>query len=85
MKINFIIALLIFSVSSQSVSNFNDAFLEDVIDITQLEFSDGSFYQGQVSECLLDLIVISCMHGKGVYTFKTGSKYTGKFSNNKLF
>ena len=33
MKINFIIALLIFSASSQSMSNFNDAFLEGVNDI----------------------------------------------------
>ena len=51
-------------------------------DIKQIEFSDGSFYQGQVNECLLDFIVAPCMHGKGVYTI-AGSKYVGDFLNNK--
>ena len=25
----------------------------------------------------------SCMHGKGIYTFKSGSKYVGNFAKNK--
>ena len=48
-----------------------------------MEFSDGSLYRGQVEECLIGLDVESCMHGKGIYTFKAGSKYVGEFYNNK--
>ena len=83
MKINFTSLIILYLFSSPLLANINNAFLEDVSDITQIEFSDGSLYQGQVSECLLNLIVVPCMHGKGVYTLRAGSKYAGEFSNNK--
>ena len=75
MKRNFIIALFIVLVSGPSSANLNDAFLENINGVIQMEFSDGSLYQGQMEECLINLDVTSCMHGKGIYTFKTASTY----------
>ena len=69
MKINFITVVTFYLFSSPLMANFNDAFLEGVNDIKQIEFSDGSFYQGQVNECLLDFIVAPCMHGKGAVSY----------------
>ena len=83
MKIKFIVALSIILVSSTSSASFNDSFLDNINDIVLMEFSDGSLYRGQVEECLIGLDVESCMHGKGIYTFKAGSKYVGEFYNNK--
>jgi hypothetical protein len=83
MKIKFIVVLSIILVSGMSSASFNDAFLDNINDVVLMEFSDGSLYRGQVGECVIDLDVTSCMHGKGIYTFKAGSKYMGEFLNNK--
>ena len=83
MKRNFIIALFIVLVSGPSSANLNDAFLENINGVIQMEFSDGSLYRGQVGECVIDLDVTTCMHGKGIYILKAGSKYMGDFLNNK--
>ena len=79
MKVKFIVALSIILVSGISSSTVNDAFLANTKDLVLMEFSDGSLYRGQVGECVIDLDVTTCMHGKGIYTFKAGSKYMGDF------
>jgi len=77
------VALSIILVSGISCASFNDAYLENINDIVLMEFSDGSLYRGQVGECVINIDLTSCMHGKGIYTFKAGSKYMGGFLNNK--
>ena len=83
MKNNFIIALFVFLATQQSFANLNNAFLKNIEDVIQIKYSDGSVYHGQVKECVLNFSVVPCMHGKGVYTFRAGSKYVGDFLNNK--
>ena len=83
MKVKFIVALSIILVSGTSSSTVNDAFLANTKDVVLMEFSDGSLYRGQVGECVINIDLTSCMHGKGIYTFKAGSKYMGGFLNNK--
>ena len=83
MKIKSIVALSIILVSVMSSASFNDAYLNNINDFVLMEFSDGSLYRGQVGECIIDTDETTCMHGKGIYTFKTGSKYVGEFLNNK--
>ena len=83
MKVKFIVALSIILVSRTSSSTVNDAFLANTKDVVLMEFSDGSLYRGQVGECVINIDLTSCMHGKGIYTFKAGSKYMGDFLNNK--
>ena len=72
MKRKIIVALSIILVSGSSNGNFNESFLENIDDVIHMEFSDGSLYRGQVEECLIGLDMTSCMHGKGIYTFKAG-------------
>ena len=83
MKVKFIVALSIILVSGTSSSTVNDAFLANTKDLVLIEFSDGSLYRGQVGECVIELDVTTCMHGKGIYILKAGSKYMGDFLNNK--
>ena len=83
MKRKFIVALSSILVSGISSASFNDSFLDNINDIVIMEFADGSLYTGQVGECVIDIDLTSCMHGKGIYTFKAGSKYMGEFLNNK--
>ena len=79
MKRKIIVALSIILVSGSSNGNFNESFLENIDDVIHMEFSDGSLYRGQVEECLIGLDMTSCMHGKGIYTFKAGLKICGQF------
>ena len=83
MKIKSIVALFIILVSSTSSASFNDSFLDNINDIVLMEFADRSQYTGQVGECVIDLDMTTCMHGKGIYILKAGSKYMGDFLNNK--
>ena len=81
-KIN-ILPLIIFILAGQVYADKNDLFLEGLDNIVKLDFLDGSVYQGQVNECLIELTKTTCMSGIGIYDFKAGSKYFGNFKANK--
>jgi len=60
-----------------------NSFSIEGLDTIKLNFSDGSKYEGQVVECLLNKKKSRCMQGLGIYSTHTGHKYKGYFENHK--
>ena len=81
-KIN-ILPLITFILIGQVYADQSALFLEGLKGVVRIDYSDGSTYQGQAEECLIELTKTNCMSGVGVYDFKAGSKYFGSFKSNK--
>ena len=60
---------LIFLLHAGFIYADNDKKLfEGINDVVRLNFSDGSYYIGQVGECLINLKKSTCMNGVGIYS-----------------
>ena len=74
---------LFLSFTSLAYADTREPFLEGIKGVVKLDFSDGSLYEGQVEECLINGKQITCFNGVGLYTFQTGYLYEGEFKDNK--
>ena len=75
---------LIFLLHAGFIYADNDKKLfEGINDVVRLNFSDGSYYIGQVGECLINLKKSTCMNGVGIYSTISGYSFAGLLIDNK--